>query len=130
MTAFEIAFVTAYLASAVTGLAFVAYTLRTAVRPRPHDPEAVDRLIAKVRSPRAIAMPSFNDRWDERDHQDRHTGKRPATEAAGAENDAGRTPQEFDLEAAAVALDDVCRQFNVELLGTPSGVRILPKQRE
>tara|TARA_R110002020_G_scaffold37651_2_gene113532 strand:+ start:2339 stop:2593 length:255 start_codon:yes stop_codon:yes gene_type:complete len=48
MTSFEVAFISIYITSAVFGLAFVAFVLKTSVRDRPHDPEAVDRLIAIV----------------------------------------------------------------------------------
>ncbi|MDT0682313.1 hypothetical protein RM543_06430 [Roseicyclus sp. F158] len=48
ITSFEIAFLLVYFVATVLGLVFIAYVLRTYVRDRPHDPEAVDRLIAIV----------------------------------------------------------------------------------
>ncbi|MGB3794717.1 MAG: hypothetical protein WA957_00230 [Alteraurantiacibacter sp.] len=128
MTNFDIAFLTVYLVLTAAGFIFIAYILRTAVRPRPHDAGAVDRLIARARRHREIVAASPQVDEDGRVHLDRSPAKRPRPERALAEIDVNSTPPKFDLDAAAAALNDVCRRFNVELRGTPSGVEIVPKQ--
>ncbi|WP_316015105.1 hypothetical protein [Roseobacter sp. HKCCA0434] len=128
MTALDIAFLTAYSTSTVFVLAFVAYLLRTAGRPRPHDPEAVDRLIEEERSRRAIAEVSPKAVQDDRVDQYRYLVTKSADETS-ADGAIDQTPQEYDLDAAAAALGDVCRRFNIELRGTPTGVQMVRRQK-
>ena len=126
MTTFDVAFMTASVALTAAGLAFTAYVVRTGVRPRPHDPEAVDRFIETGRRYRVATgssvRPDPNDRVH---HGDPHVEK-PGPQRETATDG---TAQEFDLDAAVAAIDEVCRQFNFELRSAPSGIWMIPRQQ-